>query len=269
MESYFHKLDDPAKTKYKSKTVFIGSQDPYSIAKKEWTRNQEKFPSLCYLDIVNYLVFQSGQYSMEDFKKFKTLFAYDQFMKGRVGDVCVYACKDDRKLHIVKAQVIDSQSTNETTFYPWLIVEREGTVVTTHCDCAQGMDESCSHIGTLMFALEAAVRLCGKRTALQDPSYRKFPKTRAGISYTPLQKINFTSPKAMKKSKEQQNDPALLARIPKPKEKKVIPAPSTEEINTFYKAIAPVRPAILSLHPEYSDLYIPKSLSVNCENEDK
>uniref|UniRef100_UPI00358F7EB6 uncharacterized protein isoform X2 n=1 Tax=Myxine glutinosa TaxID=7769 RepID=UPI00358F7EB6 len=165
--------------------------------------------------------------------------------------------------------VIDSQSTNETTFYPWLIVEREGTVVTTHCDCAQGMDESCSHIGTLMFALEAAVRLCGKRTALQDPSYRKFPKTRAGISYTPLQKINFTSPKAMKKSKEQQNDPALLARIPKPKEKKVIPAPSTEEINTFYKAIAPVRPAILSLHPEYSDLYIPKSLSVNCENEDK
>ena len=50
---------------------------------------------------------------------------------------------------------------NDSSLNPWLVIERDGSVVNAHCNCMAGIGEVCSHVGALLFSIEAAVKIRG------------------------------------------------------------------------------------------------------------
>lgn len=59
---------------------------------------------------------------------------------------------------------------NETPLHPWLIAEKEGNVLAAHCNCMADLGETCSHIGALLFAIEASVKLTKSQIVTQEKS---------------------------------------------------------------------------------------------------
>ena len=54
---YFNKLDPPTPKRYKEILEVIGNIDPYSTPDSHFSVKIGDSPSICYADIVNYLVF--------------------------------------------------------------------------------------------------------------------------------------------------------------------------------------------------------------------
>ena len=50
-------------------------------------------------------------------------------------------------------------SLNKKALTPWVIVESTGKVISAHCDCMAGLGESCSHVASLLWAIESGVRI--------------------------------------------------------------------------------------------------------------
>lgn len=86
-QQYVDTLDNTAKIRYLEKLQLVGGIDPYEIAKKEWTSDNSRWPSIAYPDIVNYMVSTSSTYTMEAFKCYKSLDAHKYFTDGWVRDV--------------------------------------------------------------------------------------------------------------------------------------------------------------------------------------
>ena len=59
--------------------------------------------------------------------------------------------------------VMHSMRLNEKLLQPWVVVSQSGVVVSAHCDCMAGLAETCTHVGALLFKIEAVVRVRGKR----------------------------------------------------------------------------------------------------------
>ena len=56
-----------------------------------------------------------------------------------------------------------SQRMNDPMVNIWIIAEQDGTVLSAHClGCKVVLAESCSHIASVLFYLEATKRLHGK-----------------------------------------------------------------------------------------------------------
>ncbi len=98
----------------------------------------------------------------------------------------------------VSSQVLYSQRINETPLKPWVIIANDGQVQCAHCTCMAGIAESCTHVGALLFKIEAAVRIRGKKTVTDVPAYWKIPcginKVHGEVGY----KIDFTSAAAQR-----------------------------------------------------------------------
>ncbi|KAK9958524.1 hypothetical protein ABG768_008314 [Culter alburnus] len=84
---YREKLNNTAKQRYLEKLLDINTIDPYDLPVTEWTKNPEALPPLTYPDIVNYLVYGISAYTMQQFRSFKSLEAYQQFCCGWVQDL--------------------------------------------------------------------------------------------------------------------------------------------------------------------------------------
>ena len=87
-------------------------------------------------------------------KSRKSLEAHNQFTSGWVRDVVhLYV----NKIIIFKADVMPSQRLNDECHVPWIAVCTESTnIVTAHYTCMAGLGESCSHVGAILFKIEAA-----------------------------------------------------------------------------------------------------------------
>ena len=79
---YFSKLDPPTLKGYKEKHEIIGNIDPYSAPDSHFSVKIGDFPSLCYSDIANCLVFNLSPFSADDMKAYKSLKAYNQVIEG-------------------------------------------------------------------------------------------------------------------------------------------------------------------------------------------
>ena len=62
-----------------------------------------------------------------------------------------------------------------------------------------GLGESCSHVAAVLFYVEAAVRLKEKKTVTQEAAYSVLPSRKSSVEYAPLNKIDFTSSKTLKR----------------------------------------------------------------------
>lgn len=76
--------------RYLEKIQLVNSQDPYLLMKDNcvvWTTDLEIVPSIAYPDIFNYLVLTKSAYTLEEFKSYKSLDAYNFFVSGWVSNV--------------------------------------------------------------------------------------------------------------------------------------------------------------------------------------
>lgn len=88
---------------------------------------------------------------------------------------------------------------SEAPLSPWVIIDEEGGIVSAHCTCMVGVSESCSHIGSLLFKAEAAVRVRSNTTATDRPAYWMLPGNKT-IQPAFCSQIDYTSSSAKQKS---------------------------------------------------------------------
>ncbi|XP_046857602.1 uncharacterized protein LOC124451003 [Xenia sp. Carnegie-2017] len=144
-------------------------------------------------------------------------------------------------------QVNHSQRMSERPLTPWVVCEKNGKVLTAHCDCMAGIGESCSHVASLLWAVEAGARKRDSLTVTDKKAYWVLPSAVKAVPYAKVQNINFSKFNKKCEGKMQRNP---------------VPAPSSSELDEYFKTISSFssKPAILSLIHPYSDCYVPKAL---------
>nr|XP_047144212.1 uncharacterized protein LOC124817832 [Hydra vulgaris] len=67
--------------------------------------------------------------------------------------------KLDSGVCIMCADVRPSYRTTDKCHKPWVALKSDGTVLAGHCNCMAGLGETCSHVGAVLYKIEAAVRI--------------------------------------------------------------------------------------------------------------
>lgn len=165
-------------------------------------------------------------------------------------------------------QVNQSQRLSDAPLKPWLVVKRNGTVLTAHCNCMAGLGEVCLHVGAILFAVEASVRLQKAKTCTSVPCQWILTSSVSNVPYAELQNINFTASSTKKRKVDeiynpQQHTPQNSS--PKPR---TAYSPSPAQIHNFYKKLhdSRTKPVILSLVSNYNKEYIPKTPETDLPN---
>ncbi|WAR08982.1 hypothetical protein MAR_018940 [Mya arenaria] len=102
-----------------------------NICKGIFFDDKSLLPTISYPDIVNYLIFTPSPYSKDDLKAYKGLNCYVQAYCGWVSEVKA-AVVGDR--HVVIGKVLHSMRLKENPLNPWLISEKNGSILASHCD---------------------------------------------------------------------------------------------------------------------------------------
>ncbi len=85
--SYCDRLPVQAKTRYQEKIRLIGSLDPFLLPANRGLANLSTLPPVEASDIVSYLVLQTSFLTTRQYKAYKSLESYNQFVNGWVKDV--------------------------------------------------------------------------------------------------------------------------------------------------------------------------------------
>ena len=104
--------------------------------------------------------------------------------------------------YVIRGKVNQSQRLNEAPLQHWFICGEDGKVITAHCNCMAGLGETCFHLASIMFFVEATVHLRDKLSATQEAAYWKLPSTKKQTEYAPSKDIYFTSPHQLKREFE-------------------------------------------------------------------
>ena len=136
-----------------------------------------------------------------------------------------------------------------------------------------GLGETCTHISSVLFYLEASARLYGTSKTCTDeackwiiPSYQK------EVQYLPIKNIDFTSARGKKRTLDGQikavDDDAVDSEDVEDVEageseqpKKIGSKPTESELALLFQNLSAggTKPGVLSVVPKYSDEYVPKS----------
>lgn len=161
LSAYVLKLDKSDSNRYISKLQFsfedqiLSLPDPYNIDDGWYAAHADKLPPVQYLDLYNYLINTPGPCTGEALRAYKSLEAYNYFVCGHVQNMKQNDISETSPVAFVAATVAPGQRTTEEKYKPWVCVGRNGCIVATHCTCAAGLGEACSHIAALLFAIES------------------------------------------------------------------------------------------------------------------
>ena len=139
-------------------------------------------------------------------------------------------------------------------------------MLAAHCNCVVGLGESCSHIASLLWAIEAGVRLRNSMMVTQKRAYWVMPSGVKDVPYAPLMDISFRGKSNLRVSwnefgnKSGSSGQCIPEHSPSTTTK--IEPPTRNELCELYSALSNCKskPAILSLVKEHASDYIPKSL---------
>ena len=148
----------------------------------------------------------------------------------------------------------------EKPLTPWIIAECGGKILSGHCDCMAGLGETCSHVGSLLWAIEAGVRMRDSLTVTQKKAYWVIPPSVKEVSYSRIKDMNFQGKHSSWKQSRSPSSSVSPSPSPSPSP---VPENYTSGFDCFLNSLATcsTKPAILSLISPYSDSYIPKSLA--------
>ncbi|GFS06249.1 hypothetical protein ElyMa_001219300 [Elysia marginata] len=102
--TYYESLDPLSKQRYNLKIQAIAGLDPYSLPKNVWNKDYSALPEIAIPDLYTYLVLGRSFYTNDQFKAYKGLQAYNQFVSGWVQEVVSYQHQDVDNI-LVKAKV--------------------------------------------------------------------------------------------------------------------------------------------------------------------
>ena len=152
---------------------------------------------------------------------------------------------------------------NETPLRVRIILEETGQVCCAHCNCMAGLGEVCTHIAAVSFYLKTITQIQGKLTCTQAECEWLVPSYLKNIEYKPVKEIDFTSVKGKKGKFDE-----MMERVTSPEsseDEESIPKygsrSTDEELLLLFQdmSIAGTKPGVLSLVPEFSSNYVPKS----------
>ena len=145
-----------------------------------------------------------------------------------------------------------------------------GTVIAAHCDCKAGLCEGCSHVGVVLFAVEAGVRISDSTTCTQEKNKWLLPSHLRDIPYLPISEMDFTFAKKKHELMIEKQVTPMATRANPGVQTMRTPAPTPEEQTNFFTSISgsTVKPAVLSLVAPFNEQYtfdeidhVPKPLS--------
>ncbi|KAL3885006.1 hypothetical protein ACJMK2_025105 [Sinanodonta woodiana] len=155
---YQENLALDAQQRYSVKLKLIGLDIcPYKVPADTWINDPKQWPAFEYQDVFHYLIKHPRIYSAEAMENYRSLEAHTFFVSGWVQTV--FHMKTDSGHYVLKADVKPSWRVTEKPHHPWVALKKSGPVIAAHCNCMAGLGETCSHIGALLFKIEAAVRL--------------------------------------------------------------------------------------------------------------
>ena len=262
LSDYAKKLDVKVRERYVRKISCIGI-DPALLEGKRF--EPDCLPPVESTDLLCYLVLETSFYTQKQFKAFRSLEAYNQMVSGFVCNVQGHMIANK---FVVLAKVRHSQRMNDALIQIWIITEKDGTINCAHClGCKAGLAESCSHVASVLFYLEAWTKLNGRLSCTQMKCSWILPSFVNEVEYAPVRNINFKSARKMKVDLDEMienfTDDLQLSGIskvstesaaPKPE----IPAPTQAEVENFYSNLSKcqTKPVVLSLVPPYADSYV-------------
>ena len=127
-----------------------------------------------------------------------------------------------------------------------------------------GIGKVCSHVGALLFAIEASVKIRNTKTVTEEKAYWMLPQPVKKVEYKRIRDIDFTSAKTKKKKLDrsnQENSPVNSG--PRQRKLPTVPEPTADEMKKIFCNLSNTnaRPVILSLVPQFAESYRPQALS--------
>ena len=133
-----------------------------------------------------------------------------------------------------------------------------------------GLGETCTHISSVLFYLEASARLFGtNKTCTEESCKWIIPSYQKEVQYLPMKEIDFTSARGKKRTLDDHIKAACMEDVDFEEAgdmeqcKKVGSKPTETELSLLFQNLSTggTKPGVLSVIPEYSDRYVPKSSS--------
>ena len=112
---------------------------------------------------------------------------------------------------------------SEKPLTPWVVCEDNGKILAGHCNCMAGLGESCSHVGSLLWAVEAGVKSRDSLTVTQKEAYWVMPSGVKSVPYARVADMEFN-----KKLKTEDHKTSI-------RKTKVVPPPTQFELSNFYQ----------------------------------
>ncbi|EDO30929.1 predicted protein [Nematostella vectensis] len=194
---YYSSLAGPTKERYREKVNLCGF-DPYLLKPSQCSDDLADFPCVEYPDIVNYLVLQTSWATGQQMKAYKSLEAYNFFVSGWVNSILTKKVTSSTRI-LVTGRINHSQRSRATPLKSWFLAEKSGEVIVAHCNCMAGLSEACSHIGALLFAVQAGARMLSSTTCTQEKGKWIMPSYVKEIPYMPVSEMGLTSAKRLRK----------------------------------------------------------------------
>lgn len=114
-----------------------------------------------------------------------------------------------------------------------------------------------------MFYVEAAVRLKEKKTVTQEAAYWVLPSRKSSVEYAPLNKIDFTSSKTLKRKLDNFIDDGSSETSITPEKQqtsKDVYRANSDAFRSFMDKITVYKPAFHTVHPLFSSNFKPTVL---------
>ncbi|KAK4324852.1 hypothetical protein Pmani_004502 [Petrolisthes manimaculis] len=139
--------------------------------------------------------------------------------------------------------------------------------MTANCDCKAGLGGTCSHVGAVLFYVDAAVRAREQKTVTQDKAYWLLPKACKKVEYKPISEIDFTSSANRKRKFDAQLcDPTAQSSdtVVKRQSCDSVKPPTEAEKTKFLEDLYDhgSRAVILSVTKPFNKAFIPKAVSM-------
>lgn len=250
MSAYAQSLRGPEALRYAEKVGRCEDVDPLALAEDELSSDADLWPKVDFADVRDYLVNGTSFATREQFKAVKSMEAHNFLTSGWVQQPRSKVL-GDRNVVIV-GKVRHSQSFREKPLQPWILFKPDGEVLLAHCTCMAGLGEACSHIGSILFYLEAVIKRREELTCT-DKENAWLPPQLQTLEGQPVAKIDFASSRTKMRRLGQSTEPPQQAK------EATVPTTSPDEFRSFLAAChqGGSRPALLSLVEPYAESYIP------------
>ena len=265
LSEYAKNLQPHVLLRYKEKISAVGI-DPFLVNEKNF--DPDRLPPLQSIDLVSFLVLETSFYTQNQFKAFRSLEAYNYMVSGFVqsvqGDII-------GGKYVVIGKVRHSQKLNDPCAPVWIIVTKDGTVLSAHCrGCMAGLGECCSHVACVLFYLETHNRIRGKLSSTDMKCSWILPAFVKDVPFAEIKDVNFKSAKKLMDTLDQTvekiNSTNFIDASSAPTSSpRSASSPSTAELNQLFQKLDLVKnkPVVLSLIHPFSESFLPKSSNVS------